>query len=149
MIRVDSNHTLSSSEKKREYMKIYYQKNKEKLNNRWETYGKKWQQNNKDKTRASTQRWREKHREEELSLRKQKHRRDKVRAIKIKGGKCEECGIEYNGKNACIFHFHHRNPNEKEFSLYMHYKWERIEEELKKCDMLCANCHSLKHSGEF
>lgn len=30
-------------------------------------------------------------------------RRLKVKIVLLMGGKCEDCGIEYNGKNACIF----------------------------------------------
>lgn len=44
--------------------------------------------------------------------------------------------------------FHHREPAEKhrEVSVMvaMGYALERIQEEIEKCDVLCANCHALE-----
>lgn len=49
---------------------------------------------------------------------------------------------------ACL-QFHHRDPNEKDFNLAMAasqgYSKKRIEEEMSKCDVLCANCHLKLH----
>lgn len=45
--------------------------------------------------------------------------------------------------------FHHLNPNEKEMevSLAITNGWSftRIQEEIKKCVVLCANCHMKEH----
>lgn len=46
--------------------------------------------------------------------------------------------------------FHHRDPNEKEFSLsksaFKSIKnLERAKKELDKCDLLCSNCHREEH----
>ena len=65
----------------------------------------------------------------------------KFKAHQYKGGKCEICG--YKGL-PCSFDFHHINPSEKTFSISNdpHTRsWERIKEELNKCQLLCANCH--------
>lgn len=45
--------------------------------------------------------------------------------------------------------FHHVNPNEKDFNISGSHSrsWEKIELELKKCVLLCANCHREIHSG--
>lgn len=68
----------------------------------------------------------------------------KLKAIEYKGGKCSNCGY-----NKCYgaLDFHHRNPDEKEFSwrLMRRKKWEDIVTELDKCDLLCANCHREEH----
>lgn len=66
----------------------------------------------------------------------------KVKCVEYKGGKCISCGY-----NKCMkaLHFHHRNPNEKEFNisnLLRKNGWEKIQLELDKCDLLCANCHA-------
>ena len=70
----------------------------------------------------------------------------KTKALNILGGKCSQCGYS---KCLNALEFHHLNPSEKEFSinkaLSNHWKWERIEIELKKCIILCANCHREIH----
>lgn len=68
-------------------------------------------------------------------------RRTKLRAIEYKGGKCERCG--YN-KCPGALEFHHKNPSIKEFSIAASgncKSWDKIQAELDKCDLLCANCH--------
>lgn len=64
------------------------------------------------------------------------------------GGKCYICG--YDRCNAA-FDLHHINPEEKKFSFggirANPVAWQRIVEELKKCIMLCANCHREVENG--
>ena len=77
-------------------------------------------------------------------------RRRKVRqmAINYKGGGCEECGY-----NRCLdaLEFHHTNSAKKDFSIsrkgYTR-SWEKVEKELDKCVMLCANCHREFHAKD-
>ncbi len=77
-------------------------------------------------------------------------RRDKNKeeAILSKGGKCEICGFEYDGKNAACFDFHHINPNEKIYnpSTALRLSKEKRDMELSKCLLICANCHRLIHA---
>ena len=75
-------------------------------------------------------------------------RRKKIRlkAIEVLGGKCMKCG--YN-KYLEVLEFHHREPTQKEFSISRkgHCRsWERINKEIQKCDLLCANCHRELHA---
>ena len=70
-------------------------------------------------------------------------RRKKIRqmAIAAKGAKCEVCGYD-----RCMeaLEFHHLNESDKEFGLsekgYAR-SWKKVEMELNKCVLLCANCH--------
>lgn len=71
-------------------------------------------------------------------------KRQKEKAVEYKGGKCEKCGY-----NKCItaLEFHHKDPDEKEFSFskYANNSWDKVQPELDKCALLCANCHREEH----
>lgn len=73
-------------------------------------------------------------------------RRTKEKAVAYKGGKCVVCSYD-----RCIsaMDFHHLDPKEKDFGLSqnMSKAWNKIEEELDKCVLLCANCHREVHEG--
>jgi len=68
----------------------------------------------------------------------------KLEAIELLGGKCSACGGMFHP--AC-YDFHHVNPKEKDFDPCsgLTKKKEVFFEELKKCVLLCANCHRLHH----
>jgi len=71
-------------------------------------------------------------------------RRTKERMVKSFGNKCSVCDNTYPQE---IFEFHHLKPETKEFNLGRIrsncFSWERIVIELRKCIMVCANCHRL------
>lgn len=70
----------------------------------------------------------------------------KERAVYVMGGKCQCCGYD-----RCIkaLEFHHLNPKEKDFSFgeNSNRNWESTREEIKKCILVCANCHREIHDG--
>jgi hypothetical protein len=77
-------------------------------------------------------------------LRDRTHRANiqrRVREIKLKKG-CLFCGFN---KHHAALEFHHRNPKEKKFriALSRNYSWKMVEQEIEKCDVLCANCHAI------
>ena len=81
----------------------------------------------------------------EYYWRKRKHvkRDSKRRWIERLGGKCTRCGY-----NKCLeaLHFHHVDPSTKSFAVFDTWRSDRlIEEELKKCILVCANCHAELH----
>ena len=65
----------------------------------------------------------------------------------IVGKSCWKCKYDTCWRNIC---FHHVYPALKLFSLstreYM-LKWERVYEEMRKCILLCHNCHGEVHEG--
>ena len=65
--------------------------------------------------------------------------------IKVKSG-CMACGYK---EHPSALVFHHRNPKEKEFNLYSKNKTPEVLEEIKKCIILCANCHRLLHCSKY
>lgn len=70
---------------------------------------------------------------------------NKIRGVELLGGKCQKCGY-----NRCIdaLTFHHKNPLEKEIRLGgQPMSWERFNDELQKCVLLCCLCHTELHAG--
>lgn len=71
--------------------------------------------------------------------------RRKKEAVAYLGGKCVKCAY-----NKCVgaLHFHHKNPEQKEFGIgkWITFSWEKIQKELDKCEILCANCHAEHHN---
>jgi 5-methylcytosine-specific restriction endonuclease McrA len=74
-------------------------------------------------------------------------RKNKLKAIEYKGGKCAACGGVFH---PAVFDFHHINPEEKEIkpSDMRGWKWEKQKAELDKCVLLCSNCHRLEHAKD-
>lgn len=76
-------------------------------------------------------------------------RRAKVKQMSLnyKGNKCSKCG--YDTCTAAL-EFHHIDPKNKEFSIsakgYTR-SWDKVKEELDKCELVCANCHRELHAN--
>jgi hypothetical protein len=73
----------------------------------------------------------------------------KTQAVNSLGGKCFSCGL----KTDCVdvYDFHHINPSEKDIEVakLFHLSFLKVFEELKKCILLCANCHRRIHAMEM
>lgn len=73
-------------------------------------------------------------------------RRAKLRLIASFGGSCGICGY-----NKCVRNlvFHHLDPSlkDKGFGHYQSLAWDKIVAEIRKCVMLCHNCHGEFHDG--
>ena len=68
-----------------------------------------------------------------------------INNIKIEKG-CGHCGYD---KNPIALDFHHLDKllKEKNVSSYWRTSWaqfKQIEDEIKKCEVLCANCHRIE-----
>lgn len=72
----------------------------------------------------------------------------KLVAIGLLGGECAHCGLRTD--QLCVYDFHHINPGEKDTGVtnLLESGWKKIEKELKKCILLCANCHRIEHHGD-
>lgn len=71
----------------------------------------------------------------------EKRHRNKKRAVEMLGGSCSQCGY---AKCLRALQFHRVDPTTKKFQLSAsaNKPWRDVEEELKKCILLCANCHA-------
>ena len=70
----------------------------------------------------------------------------KRRAILYKGNSCFDCHQVFHDG---VYDFHHRDPHEKDFAvsdrIWCRGDWAKLASELDKCDLLCSNCHRLRH----
>jgi hypothetical protein len=77
-----------------------------------------------------------------------KPRRKKIKEDFIEWKKTLECSRCKNNDYR-VLEFHHKNPLEKEFSIAnmvdRGFSKEKINDEVSKCDVLCANCHRIVH----
>lgn len=71
----------------------------------------------------------------------------KLRSVAALGGACCGCGMD---SPVDALEFHHLDAKAKEFSISLDgvpRSWLRVEAELAKCVLLCANCHRETHAG--
>lgn len=78
---------------------------------------------------------------------KEKRRKDTVQKRKmiqeLKKVPCADCGGVF--PPYCM-DFDHRNPDDKELNIAKVYAYgkERLLAEIKKCDIVCSNCHRIR-----
>lgn len=71
----------------------------------------------------------------------------KQRAVILLGSRCAGCIGEFPAR---AFEFHHLDARTKAFSISADgilRPWVEVEAELRKCVLLCANCHREVHAG--
>lgn len=136
-----------SPEANRKACKAYYEKNKE-----------------RERAKAR-ERWRAKHDENLVGARASYHKNKdqperRASIIGFRTGRKEEIReliLSHKQANPCpcgeadpvVLQFHHRDPAEKEITIAftVRNKWtlDRVQAEIAKCDVLCANCHLRLH----
>lgn len=76
-----------------------------------------------------------------------KNRKKKV--IEFMGGKCVKCGY---CRNYAALEFHHLDPSKKEINISgdgIKGSWKRLTNELRKCILVCSNCHREEHNQDM
>jgi hypothetical protein len=100
----------------------------------------------------SRQYYRENHAKHIGAIQAQKRERRKllkalVEAIKVANG----CALCPENDPVCL-EFHHVDPSEKDFNIGTHkrvdWKLAKLLKEIKKCAVVCANCHKKVHAGK-
>ena len=97
-------------------------------------------------TDEAVQARRERRREQfRRSLRKRRRKR-KADLVAAYGGRCVDCGY-----STCpeALQFHHRDPLSKDFGLgHFNGSLACLIAEAAKCDLVCANCHRIRHARQ-
>jgi hypothetical protein len=82
----------------------------------------------------------------------QKRHRIKIRSKLFSYLSTKAC-IECGENNPIVLEFDHIDADIKFKSISKmlsgHYSWQSVEEEIKKCQILCANCHRIKTYVQF
>ena len=64
----------------------------------------------------------------------------------VKDGPCVDCGNRYPPK---VMDLHHvRGEKLVSPSALVNHSWGVLKEEIGKCELLCSNCHRLRHPSE-
>lgn len=76
-----------------------------------------------------------------------RRRRVKQALVEETGGACRLCGYD---KSMAALEFHHLDPGEKQFGVAaggMARSLDRLRAEVRKCVLLCSNCHAEVEAG--
>ncbi len=93
--------------------------------------------------------WYQRHKDEVIERKKQRQREiwDWFRRYKSTLS-CMDCGISH----PAVLQFHHRDRTEKSFTIADVVRKaasiRQITNEIKKCDVVCVNCHAKRHWRE-
>lgn len=91
--------------------------------------------------RANPEKYRSRGREQ--SQKYKVFRRAKLHELKNKP--CMDCSGVFP---PCVMQFDHRDPNTKVRSvatmIQSTWSWDKVLEEVAKCDLVCANCHAIR-----
>lgn len=118
----------------------YYYKNRDKnLERNRERYNNLTEEQ-KEERRATRKQWERDNRAEINAKRKERKEQHKKHLIDMMGGKCSGCGTTEN------LQFDHLDRTTKSFNISRNLaaKIEKLEEEAKKCQLLCKDCHQIK-----
>jgi hypothetical protein len=93
----------------------------------------------KEYHREYSRKWHQKHKQRRLLALKEREQNQKEYVRGLRERPCTDCGVEYEW---FVMEFDHARGNKK-FNISRTHRMGRfqLEEELKKCDVVCANCH--------
>ena len=122
---------------------IEYQGQKDTVLARTKNYRENWTDKQKQLEKERWKRRYDNSREEIMEYTK-KWTRNRKKLLKEKmGGKCVKCGAtEY-------LQFDHINPSEKSYNITNNLHRKDLDEELKKCQLLCWDCHMEKTKNDW
>ncbi len=89
----------------------------------------------------------EKNKEKVYQRKMARRKKLKIEMINLLGGKCSICGY-----NKCLdaLDFHHQKDKEGHIATFIkNESRQKVLKEVKKCILLCANCHREVHHGSM
>jgi len=107
----------------------------------------KWTIENRDKLNKSVREYRARRYAKEGQWRDEGKKAIALKAwmVELKSKPCSDCGGLFP---ICCMDFDHKNDSKKHYNVGSmfahHYGRELIENELLKCDLVCANCHRIR-----
>jgi hypothetical protein len=109
-------------------------------------YGQRWRAANLERARELS---RESDARRDPERRRKNSRstylRRRARLDELKSAPCTDCGVQYP---PYVMQFDHRDPAMKLINVgRASWTWERVLEEVAKCDLVCANCHMERTYG--
>jgi hypothetical protein len=64
----------------------------------------------------------------------------------------DKCCVDCGEKRSIVLQFDHRDPTEKRLdiaNMIWRFKWNKVVQEIEKCDVVCANCHTIRTAHQF
>lgn len=105
---------------------------------------------NKEQQLEAQRNWYQKNKAAINAKHKQYRKENKTKLMQwFKEYKSTLCCMKCPENHPSCLHFHHRNPDEKRFTISTALRlcvcMEELLVEIAKCDVLCANCHAKEH----
>lgn len=112
-------------------------------------YSRAYRQRYPDRARAAVRKYRESAKGREVTKTQNERRRlEKKAYVLSKLDMCVDCGID----DRRVLQFDHvvfgQGPNKSPIFLAATAGYDRIDKELAKCEVRCANCHVIRHNEE-
>ena len=98
-----------------------------------------------EKRREYSKKWMAENRPPKSNESSYQKRKGMVRSAKDKP--CQICKVKYD---PCVMDLHHLDPSQKDervAQLAKSSSYKKLQEEIDKCVVLCANCHRMVHGG--
>ena len=107
---------------------------------------REWTARNRDTSNASSKRWYDANPDRARAVNKRNYAKVRGKLIEYKrnyllSNPCSVCG---ESRLACL-EFHHTRPEDKERGIAQIRTIAKFMEEVKKCVVVCANCHAIIH----
>lgn len=142
---------------KKEYHKQWQRDNTDKT----KEYNRRYREANKESIKQQQDLWREKNRDKESERLKASYARNKKNGTSIigwitkkyQGVPCMDCNGVFP---FCAMDFDHRPEEVKEFNVtdkgtlvINPERLAKVEKEISKCDIVCANCHRVRTQDRY
>ena len=118
----------------------YTEENREEINRRQRKRRLNWTEEKKVEVREGRKKWEQENKDHINAKRRERKAKHREHLVNMLGGKCCGCGTTEN------LQFDHLDRTTKSFCIGKNLaaKLEKLEEEARKCQLLCQDCHNVK-----